>query len=100
MRFVNYFVVITFDLADDGKLCPSKPASFLHSQAAKQYARSQARAHAGVIAISRYVDRTTGGYVDYEILSQTGDVGLEVLDSGLINESHEMTEAAFQIAEG
>jgi hypothetical protein len=79
MASVTYYVVITFDRADDGALQPGEPQEVQSAEAARRRAASVAHAHAGVVAFSRSGDPISGEFEDAVILSQAGDVDLDAL---------------------
>jgi hypothetical protein len=79
MTAVTYHVVVHFDRDEEGVLKPGEPKEAPSAEMAKRRAAALARAHAGVVAFSRAGDPGTGDFGDAVILSQAGDVDLDVL---------------------
>lgn len=79
MPSVTYYAVIPFNRTVDGELLPGEPREAVSAEAARRRAASLAHTNDGVVAFSRTGDTSTGEFEDAVILSQAGDVDLDVL---------------------
>jgi hypothetical protein len=76
---VIYFVVVPFDINDDGDLAAGEAREATSAAAAERGARELALSHAGAVAFSRTGDPSTGEFEDAVIIAQFGDVDLNKL---------------------
>ena len=79
MTSATCHVVVPFDRDEEGALKAGEPKEAPSAEMAWRRAASLACAHAGVVAFSRAGDPVTGDFEGAVILSQAGDVDLDVL---------------------
>jgi hypothetical protein len=78
---VTYYVVVVFDLDENGDLKAGEAREAASASAAERHARMLSGEHAGAVAFARTGDPASGEFADATILSRFGAVDLDALSA-------------------